>query len=125
MLFDLIRERALEREALEVDEQHGRESRKRERLGRFAQRFASWAIPSVGLSTGRTMTKEKSYKPTYHASDFSMTSVLTNASRHCCMSTLLFLVDGIGKDKYMKLLYVVDVYNDERSFFSCVTDKGF
>lgn len=29
------------------------------------------------------------------------------------MSTLLFLVDGIGKDKYMKLLYVVDVYTDK------------
>ena len=49
-------------------------------------------------------------KMTYHASAFSITSVLTKASRHCCMSTLLFLVDGIGKDKYMKLLYVVDVY---------------
>jgi hypothetical protein len=47
---------------------------------------------------------------TYHASAFSITSVLTNASRQCCISTLLFLVDGIGKDKYMKLLYVVDVY---------------
>ena len=30
------------------------------------------------------------------------------------MSTLLFLVDGIGKDKYIKLLYVVDVYDDKR-----------
>jgi hypothetical protein len=26
------------------------------------------------------------------------------------MLTLLVLVDGMGKDKYMKLLYVVDVY---------------
>ncbi|SRR6266403_767705 len=26
------------------------------------------------------------------------------------MLTLLFLADGMGKDKYMKLLYVVDVY---------------
>ena len=50
------------------------------------------------------------FEMTYHASAFSITSVLTKASRHCCMSTLLFLVDGIGKDKYMKLLYVVDVY---------------
>jgi hypothetical protein len=34
------------------------------------------------------------------------------------MSTLLFLVVGIGKDKYMKLLYVVDVYNE--TFVSCI-----
>ena len=26
------------------------------------------------------------------------------------MPTLLVLVDGMGKDRYMKLLYVVDVY---------------
>jgi hypothetical protein len=39
------------------------------------------------------------------------------------MSTLLFLVDGIGKDKYMKLLYVVDVCNDENKV-SCIADKG-
>jgi hypothetical protein len=30
------------------------------------------------------------------------------------MSTLLFLVDGIGKDRYIKVLYVVDVYDDKR-----------
>jgi len=36
VLFDLVGERAFEREALEVDEQHGRQSRKREHLGRFA-----------------------------------------------------------------------------------------
>lgn len=36
VLLDLVRERALEREALQVDEQHGRESREGERLGRFA-----------------------------------------------------------------------------------------
>jgi hypothetical protein len=30
------------------------------------------------------------------------------------MPTLLVLVDGMGKDKYMKLLYVVDVYLKER-----------
>ena len=45
VLFDLVGERAFEREALEVDEQHGRQSRKRERLGRFAQRFAPRAVP--------------------------------------------------------------------------------
>ena len=57
--------------------------------------------------------KRKPHKMAYHASAFSMTSVLTNASRHSCMSTLLFLVDGIGKDRYMKLLYVVDVCKDK------------
>ena len=46
MLLDLVRERALERKAFQVDEKHGRESRKRERLGRFTQRFASWAVPN-------------------------------------------------------------------------------
>ena len=30
------------------------------------------------------------------------------------MLTLLVLVDGMGKDKYMKLLYVVDVYLKEK-----------
>jgi hypothetical protein len=29
------------------------------------------------------------------------------------MPTLLVLIDGMGKDKYMKLLYVVDVYLKE------------
>ena len=46
VLLDLVRERALEREALQVDEQYGWESRERERLGRFTQRFAPWAVPS-------------------------------------------------------------------------------
>jgi len=63
------------------------------------------------------MVERKRHETTYHASAFSMTSVLTNASRQCCMSTLLFLVVGIGKDKYMKLLYVVDVYE---TFVSCI-----
>ena len=41
------------------------------------------------------------------------------------MSTLLFLVDGIGKDKYMKLLYVVDVCNvRNKTPVSCITDEG-
>ena len=40
------------------------------------------------------------------------------------MSTLLFLVDGIGKDKYMKLLYVVDVCNDKnKTSVSYIADK--
>ena len=30
------------------------------------------------------------------------------------MPTLLVLVDGMGKDKYMKLLYVVDVYLEKK-----------
>jgi hypothetical protein len=32
------------------------------------------------------------------------------------MPTLLVLVDGMGKDKYMKLLYVVDVCLEENIY---------
>ena len=50
MLLDLVCERTLERESLEVDEQYRRKSRKRERLRRFAKRFALRAVPgSVGV----------------------------------------------------------------------------
>jgi hypothetical protein len=52
VLLDLVRERALEREAFQVDEQHGWESRKGECLGRFAQRFASWAVPMYFVKRG-------------------------------------------------------------------------
>jgi hypothetical protein len=47
VFFNLVRERSFEREALEVNEQYGRQSRKGERLGRFAERFAPWAVPCV------------------------------------------------------------------------------
>ena len=33
------------------------------------------------------------------------------------MLTLLVLVDGMGKDKYMKLLYVVDVYLKKKKLY--------
>ena len=46
----------------------------------------------------------------HHASDLSMTSSLTNASMHCSNVTFeLPRVDGMGKVRYMKVLYVVDV----------------
>jgi len=49
-------------------------------------------------------------KCTYQASAFSNTSSLTNALRHCSKLTLETpRAAGIGNDKYMKELYVVDV----------------
>jgi hypothetical protein len=39
------------------------------------------------------------------------------------MPTLLVLVDGMGKDKYMKLLYVVDVYLKEVKKKTLLTSK--
>jgi hypothetical protein len=45
VILDLVSERVLGRKALQVDDQHGWESRKRERLVCFTQRFASWAVP--------------------------------------------------------------------------------
>lgn len=40
------------------------------------------------------------------------------------MPTLLVLVDGMGKDKYMKLLYVVDVYLKEKEKHSVSFETG-
>lgn len=45
----------------------------------------------------------------HHASDFSITSSLTKASRHCCKLTLPVRWLGIGSVRYMNVLYVVDV----------------
>lgn len=46
---------------------------------------------------------------TNQASDFSITSSFTNASRHCWRETLVVRV-GIGSVKYINALYVVEVY---------------
>lgn len=47
---------------------------------------------------------------TYQASDFSITSSLTKASRHWYRVTLEVLV-GMGSVRYMKALYVVEVWS--------------
>lgn len=66
VLLNLVRERALEREALQVDEQHGRESGEGERLGRFAQRFAPWAVPACVRACGVVGETNKSVKKKRH-----------------------------------------------------------
>lgn len=45
----------------------------------------------------------------HHASDFSITSSFTKASKHCCRVTFELFSDGMGSVRYMKVLYVVDV----------------
>jgi hypothetical protein len=83
---------------------------------------SSSCVRACGVGGEISLSKKKT---TYHASAFSMTSVLTKASRHCCMSTLLLLVDGIGKDRYIKLLYVVDVYDDKRPSLAAQPMEAF
>lgn len=49
---------------------------------------------------------------TDQASDFSIVSGLTNASKHCFNDTLVTPRPvGIGSDKYMNVLYVVEVWS--------------
>ena len=60
---------------------------------------------------------------THQASDFSMTSSLTNASIHCCKETLdTVRPAGIGRVRYMNVLYVVDVY--KKALVSYILEDG-
>lgn len=64
------------------------------------------AVPTKHV---RILFKQLIVPGTDQASDFSITSSFTKASRHCWRETLDDRV-GIGSVKYINVLYVVDVY---------------
>lgn len=74
---------------------------------RSSKGFAIWTMPKIVWLAARAGNMTGF---THQASVFSMTSDLTNASKHCVKVTFEELrPEGKGSVKYIKLLYVVDV----------------
>jgi hypothetical protein len=62
-------------------------------------------VPGITIST-----MAMKHAAPYQASDPASTSSLTNASRHDCKDVLDGpFKEGMGRERYMKELYVVDV----------------
>ena len=90
-----------------MDHENRWESGEGQLFGRLTQSLAVGAVP--GMLFLSASCREKSTWNTYQASEPVMISLFTRASRQACSATLLPREGGIGNDKYMKGLYVVDV----------------